>query len=620
MCANIPPTSVRRVRQPLFKWPMVTETPESTQLLQWRIEELEAKVRDKDLQIATERDLTNKAKRKVKQLLAKLAERDEALEEMRIALETAARAGRTGVSDRRGSRRKEHDSNRKNSSSLLGQMCEGVSDNNLVVQERAEIVGQLEGHLTQMRSNLMESEREVAALECHRRTREDEWKNSSDNIRTVENTQVHWKSLSLINQQVQEKRRFSAELTRKTRDLEEQVAQQKSLIDGFVRYRSGSVSSHSFSSSVEPALHSQLSLPRQVVASTPSTKNVCEDEALRAFLQAAGSSADPILGHRSLMAAFEERPPKLTADALEYCPPQNRVQVLSLFAAWVAVAADPPAMHLEEVDLKMPEVVELTGALESCCAQLEEWDMTRCPTNDATFRVLFTTLSTQALRRLNLGYNALGPTGAATLVGFAGGWTSSLEYLGLEMNGLGDGGCREVASAIETGLLPKLQILELGWNELSAASASSLVALVRGSTARTCDLFQLRKLGLGGNRLGSNGASNLALAALANPSCIFEVDLSMNHVNSEPLLAMTKWAADECDDGLEVSVSINLEWNNIDDVLVVEELVRSLNDRGLRPTCNAEGQPQSVVRLGNNELENVDPAQLFEQSGGLVCC
>merc|ERR1719426_503040 len=51
---------------------------------------------------------------------------------------------------------------------------------------------------------------------------------SSTNTQSV---QVHWQRLSMITQQLQEKRRFAAELTQKTRELEDQLARQRALID-----------------------------------------------------------------------------------------------------------------------------------------------------------------------------------------------------------------------------------------------------------------------------------------------------------------------------------------------------------------------------------------------------
>merc|ERR1719221_825783 len=99
---------------------------------------------------------------------------------------------------------------------------------------------------------------------------------------------------------------------------------------------------------------------------------------------------------------------------------------------------------MHDLGLRPADAWELLNTLETCGTQLEEWEMTRCPSNEATVKVLFNILSIQPLRRLNLGYNALGPTGVGTLMGVANAWTASSEHLSLEMNGLSDNGCKEV--------------------------------------------------------------------------------------------------------------------------------------------------------------------------------
>merc|ERR1712070_948189 len=131
------------------------------------------------------------------------------------------------------------------------------------------------------------------------------------------------------------------------------------------------------------------------------------------------------------------------------------------------------------------------------------------------------------------GYNALGPVGVSSLMSCTGAWSQALERMSLEMNGLGDAGCAELAQALAGGCLPRLHSLELGWNELSDACGNALASLLRLRTpvqSGQASSMQLRKLGLGGNKLGSSGACTLVDAALASPSLELELDLSMNHV------------------------------------------------------------------------------------------
>ena len=100
----------------------------------------------------------------------------------------------------------------------------------------------------------------------------------------------------------------------------------------------------------------------------------------------------------------------------------------------------------------------------------------------------------------------------------------------------------------ECGTLPYLETLELGWNELSEACAAGLKSLLTewtacGASGRAEGAApRLRKLGLGGNRLGSEGATALAAAALRHPSRDLELDLSMNHVGAAAVHAIAEWA------------------------------------------------------------------------------
>lgn len=288
-------------------------------------------------------------------------------------------------------------------------------------------------------------------------------------------------------------------------------------------------------------------------------------------------------------------------------------------------------MHLSEISLQLADVSELHSTLETCSAQLEEWEMTRCPANERTMRALFSCMATQPLHQLNLGYNALGASGASALVGVSSAWSSSLETLSLEMNGLGDGGCAEVAKALLGGTLPQLRAVELGWNELSANCAPLLAELLaqRGtpssaSTSAPNGVSKLRKLGLGGNRLESEGAESLAMAALVDPSQALEMDLSMNHVGAPPLSALAKWVEAHCSETV-LAVCFNLEWNTVDEEHAVRHLAETLASSSFPGTVGDNGSPSGrprrpFVKLANNEVADLDPSDICTLSRGLVVC
>merc|ERR1711948_43223 len=108
-----------------------------------------------------------------------------------------------------------------------------------------------------------------------------------------------------------------------------------------------------------------------------------------------------------------------------------------------------------------------------------------------------------------------------------------------------------------------------GWNELSPACASVLADLLsqRGGSSSASSppsgkVPSLRKLGLGGNRLESKGATTLALAALKHPSETLEVDISMNHVDAPPLIAIAEWVESHASDAA-VDICFNLEWSAV---------------------------------------------------------
>jgi len=285
-------------------------------------------------------------------------------------------------------------------------------------------------------------------------------------------------------------------------------------------------------------------------------------------------------------------------------------------------------MHLSDISLQLADATELHSTLETCGAQLEEWEMTRCPANERTTRMLFDCMTTQPLRQINLGYNALGLGGANALVGVCSAWSGTLESLSLEMNGLGDAGCKAMAQALVDGALPTLRVLELGWNELSPACASVLADLLsqRGGSSSASNspigkVPSLRKLGLGGNRLESKGATTLALAALKQPAEALEVDMSMNHVDAPPLLAIAEWVESHSS-VTAVDICLNLEWNAVDATSTVKRLAEVVAASAILGADGDAGTSSRspFIKLANNEFTDLDSSDLFTLSRGLVVC
>lgn len=497
------------------------------------------------------------------------------------------------------------------------QRSEGSGCSEQVAQERAAIVAQLEDHLAQMRANLADSEREWRDLQERKCVKEAEQK-ATPSAWTAESAQA----LAILTQQVLEKKRFAGEMEKKVRSLEAQVTEQRALMSGQRK-----LSKSDNTTRVEESVRSS---DRRIKREAESAGAVVQDAALRAFLDAAGPAADIILRSPALRDAFDSEPRELCEASLEGCDLTERIQVLSLFSAWVAVADGDPnrAMRLSDLNLSEEESAEMIGTLETCDAQLEEWEMTRCPTNESASKLLLRSLASQPLRRLSLGYNALGPAGAASLVVAAAAsdsWANCLEHLGLEMNGLGDAGCNTITSLLSTGVLQGLETLELGWNELSPFSAEDLAALLGPATADPKSptvpdenrqhglcLPRLRRLGLAGNRLGSLGAAKLMQTALSEPSRELELDLSMNHVGSPALEQVAEWANGLEANPAQVCACIGLEWNMIDDVEVVKKVATALARISVPGT-------RSLLRLANNETE-LDAAMLPAESSRIIAC
>jgi len=614
--------------------------------------ELQLRVDELEQQLSDEKERGERARKKVKQLLAKLNERDTRIADQgdeltKIKSELQEMTAKQRKSGSSGNLEKE---NGKRRSKAQTDARHSLAHEHTIM-ERAEIVRELEGHIIQMRANLAKSERELTELEDMKLIREAECNAegcsllASASSSISQSARVHQRRLSMITQQLQEKQRFAADLRQKTCELEDQLVQQRIIIEDLLRHSSCSGDEIHHSNVREAARRSAvescvsdagLRASAAVVAAgaawcvagelaEPPQRN----EALQAFLGAAGSAAEVVLARPALHAAFETEPLKLSVGALGDCSSEERLQALSLFAAYAAVNGDgsgSKALRLSDIGLKCTEAIEIGNTLETCGAKLEEWEVTRCPTDENTMRTLFKHLTSHPLRQLNLSYNALGPVGASVLMSCTGDWTRHLERMSLEMNGLGDSGCSELAKALSSGLLPALESLELGWNELSAACAGATASLLEprqrvaacavdtmSAVTTSSSPMRLRRLGLAGNKLGSDGACTLVVAALACPEYELELDLSMNHVGTAPVNFLTDWVKKR--NGGQVNVTVVLEWNIIDDALAVNQLAEVVSRC---PSLTSCGRP--LVRLGNNEIHELCPQDVLMQARGLVSC
>jgi len=109
------------------------------------------------------------------------------------------------------------------------------------------------------------------------------------------------------------------------------------------------------------------------------------------------------------------------------------------------------------------------------------------------------------LRQLSLGANAMTARGACAAASLATG----LKRLDLEINQLGDEGCKFVSQKVLLRVSTTLQHLDLGMNSIGREGALALAEALGANTALT-------RLDLGYNRIGSEGAEALAHALMSN--------------------------------------------------------------------------------------------------------
>lgn len=588
-----------------------TEPDDPFLTLQLKIAELELALRRKEEELAAEKERCQRACRKVKQLLLKLGERDRTIAELKTAQAPGDQSPSFTPSRRRGRPDGFSQKGRPVSPSRDGTLQEdsstklGASRAQLAI-ERAQILTMLEGHMSQMRSLHAASEKEVEELQKKKQQREVEL---SDIFLDGPGMAEAISALSILKQQLQDKRRFTLEMGIKIKGVERELAKHRACLEqmrGVGPYESA----------LPVCLEEETESPEEILVTTPQKPS---NKALEVYLEHIGPSAEFILRRPALIASFEAYPPELTASVLDGFTVVQRAQVLSFFTAWATAAQETTrAMRLSDLRLQSEDLAALSGTLQTCPAHLEEVSVNRCPMGTELADQFFQSLVSQPLKRLSMGYSALGPEGAEAFVRSAHSavWIETLIELSLEMTGIGDEGCKEVSAALGQGILPLLRQLELGWNELSADSAPGLAALLKPTGARKSPPCQIEKMGLGGNQLGSSGAAQLMSAALSIPSRILILDISMNRVGSKALEEVCQSLSQESEGFVnpDTQLAIILEWNEVEDVDTVKALAAALPETDESPSGRSP-----ILRLTNNEL-GLDPTEAQELLRHRIAC
>lgn len=530
-----------------------------------RVRELERLLIYKEAELARERDKCERAKKKVRQLLAKLSERDGKIAELTLKLE--AKASKSG------------------------------KDPGRVAKQRAQIVAQLEEHLAQMQQDLSASQAELDDLVAKHRSKEQELFALAVEERDPEG--IH--SLALLGLQVQDRKNSTEELMQKIKELENQLEDQRSMI---VEILSGQPRKKNTS---EP----QTFAP--AAPDAPDTPDAALEPAfgpalpgkLRTFLEAAGREAmDLISQNQELLEAFTELNGLGETGFESLKTPEQRALLLSLVAAWAIVTES--ALNLKDLTFEDEDLQAVVAALDEC-GKIKEWDMARCCCSENAFSSLMNALGKQPLSRLALGYNTLGLQGLGSILNAASQhltWASTLSSLSLEMNGFGDEGCLKLVQSQR--FLPGLGVLELGWNQITYRSTEALASLLRSSS--------LHRLGLAGNALCTDGAVHLILAAELGRE--LELDLSMNSITSDCLRQLVGWASEpsKASQAQAVHLTVNLEWNSIDDPEQVKALAKALLDGGFQATESG----QALFQLANNELRGLPASEILDASANLI--
>lgn len=331
-----------------------------------RVRELERLLIYKEAELARERDKCERAKKKVRQLLAKLSERDGKIAELTLKLE--AKASKSG------------------------------KDPGRVAKQRAQIVAQLEEHLAQMQQDLSASQAELDDLVAKHRSKEQELFALAVEERDPEG--IH--SLALLGLQVQDRKNSTEELMQKIKELENQLEDQRSMI---VEILSGQPRKKNTS---EP----QTFAP--AAPDAPDTPDAALEPAfgpalpgkLRTFLEAAGREAmDLISQNQELLEAFTELNGLGETGFESLKTPEQRALLLSLVAAWAIVTES--ALNLKDLTFEDEDLQAVVAALDEC-GKIKEWDMARCCCSENAFSSLMNALGKQPLSRLALGYNTLG--------------------------------------------------------------------------------------------------------------------------------------------------------------------------------------------------------------------
>jgi Ran GTPase-activating protein (RanGAP) involved in mRNA processing and transport len=149
-------------------------------------------------------------------------------------------------------------------------------------------------------------------------------------------------------------------------------------------------------------------------------------------------------------------------------------------------------------------ISQLTSALEECClsTQTEKLYLGGNVLRDSGVQAICSCIQSQSrcpMKLLDLRYNDIGSSGAASIADYLIKNANNLTHLYLEGNQIGDDGASALAVAIQDPKLP-LQELFLGGNQIGPLGASNLAHALVTNTS-------LQKLYLEGNCIGPEGAA-----------------------------------------------------------------------------------------------------------------
>jgi len=181
------------------------------------------------------------------------------------------------------------------------------------------------------------------------------------------------------------------------------------------------------------------------------------------------------------------------------------------------------------------------GRCLNLCNNLEHLGLASVNMSDDVCKVMFETLSTNALsnlQKLFLSGNQIGDEGCsalATACTSKGTAFARLARLDLDHNRISDDGVSHLATALALGALKGLEKLFLTGNKIGDAGCIAIADVCsRGG------LPELTHLTLGGNQIGDAGGLALATAPWGAMAQLKTLHLSGNRISEEALAIMTE--------------------------------------------------------------------------------